>query len=989
MRCDLCVLGLVNCQARKAPRLCDHAKAGHEGYIKTIQQLTAAAEERRAKAIPGRRPVVPPGSCVEGCQLGLARCLGKAFPHLCEDVAHGDEDSKALILQTYEAGIIHDAIESLRHSPLGIGDSRIGTTRAFVSGGIGDFLAIESHLPERTRRTLVGVYYATKAVGGIRALLDAVPRGCFPNLSGQEVLVEDGPIFTLPHAAAAVGRPELLGRVEDWSIFREFPRIKSGELPFTGSSFLRYQLADISRFGLPSRFIAIHPFSVNDRRERRDFTTEDWTWLLEHLERADQVGIILGTGDDRRPTDPRLIDLTGQTSYPEAVEVLKAASGFIGVGSSLSVLAAQLFEPPNLIIRGPGRHVRDNRRIYYAPHREVFFLRPQLTYDTLRSYTYRKLDNDLSRAVEREIVVQTSPPRLDKPVRWIFVFGAWGDMICQLGYARHIRQTTGERVAIAVYWKGFTEDLEKFLAAQVDLADYRVIKPQSALLYTLLHIHWYGTKKHLTPKQEWLPTVLATAEGGPVDLPIEQVDSLPLLSDDALESPVHHFRGADLPKSSRDWARATVDDLRAAHPGRKILLLHPFSYNSTSHALHWPHWQAAVEWLSEQEGYTCVLTGLEVPDGWRTPANVVDLVGKVPSQCDVWALAEVCDGLVTTTNSLCLWSIVADRPAVVCANEAMQDRSYYFRRWAEAPQNRIVEWSQTLEEFKAAFEEKAPEFGREATPAPYRAPAYNKFYFDRYAAYDGSPMAEALNDARVELVRRHCPSDAAVLDVGIGSGAFMRAWEDVGGKAYGTDVNPIAKAWLEESGQWADPYKELPADVGCITTWDVLEHFESPGELLGRLPEGTVLCGSIPIFPDLGAEAIKASKHYRPDEHLWYATERGLTWYLADLGFVLLEINDAETQAGRESILSFAFRKDWNAARRWKLDHAPPLTIEEKRAALTESQRSSLLHCAHRQQRPGNCCGGVEDFCAAGHFDGRAIQSTVQCVECVSEGMLR
>jgi ADP-heptose:LPS heptosyltransferase len=981
MRCDTsCVLGLVGCQAPKSPRLCEHAQAGHEGYIKAIREMTAAAIERQAVARSSLHP--QSGSCAGGCQLGLRHCLGQAFPHVCEGVTNGDAKSKALALQAAEAGVIYSARTSLASSPLGIGDSKIGSTRAFLSGGIGDFLVFESHLPERTRRTLTAVYHAGRGWQTTKELLEACAAG-FPALEGHEVFFNGKDEWhTLPQAVAGLGRPELLGRVEDWNVFREFPRIASGELSFSGSSFLKQTIADVSRFGLPERFVAVHPASVNQQRDDRDFTDADWAWLLGHLERKNVAGVILGTGDAPRPHDDRLIDLTGQTSYPEAVEVLKAASSFVGTASSLSVLAAQLFTPLNLIIRGPGRHVRDHRRIYYAPHREVFFLRPTLTYDTLHSYTFRRLDDDLDRAVEREIAVQSRLPRTDKPVRWIFVFGCWGDLICQLGYARHIRESTGERVAIAVYWHDDAEGLEAFLAAQVDLADCRVIRPKHRLEYLSLHSRWLADGRHLAPKETWLPEIL---EG--TGIPLEQVDFLPLLTADSLDSPLHRFRGVDLPASSREWAEDLVEELRAEHRGKKLVVVHPFSTNSTRLDDHWPHWRDAVAWLGEQPDLLPILTGLGVPEDWDTPPGVVDLAGETPSQCDHWALAELADGLITTTNSLALFAIVADRPSVVVTNRAMTDRRFYFRRWLEGGSNRIVEFGEDLEAFKAAVREKAAEFGRPASAPPYRAPAYNRAYFDRYVGYEGTAIAAAINDARVELVRRHAPSDAAVLDVGIGSGEFLREWTDAGGKGYGTDVNPIARQWLEESGQWVDPYTSLPDDVGCVTTWDVLEHFESPGELLGRLPEGCVLCGSIPIFPDLTAEAIKASKHYRPDEHLVYFSEKGLTWYLADLGFVLLETNDAETRAGRESILSFAFRKDWAAVKAWKAANAPPLTLEEKRASLTDDQRQAIEHCEHRKQRPSNCCSGVEDYCGAGEFGGRAILRTTQCVECVADGL--
>ena len=55
--------------------------------------------------------------------------------------------------------------------------------------------------------------------------------------------------------------------------------------------------------------------------------------------------------------------------------------------------------------------------------------------------------------------------------------------------------------------------------------------------------------------------------------------------------------------------------------------------------------------------------------------------------------------------------------------------------------------------------------------------------------------------------------------------------------------------------------------------------------------------------------SIRDSKHYRPGEHLYYFTELGFAQWMARHGFELLEVSNFETKAGRDSILSFAFRR--------------------------------------------------------------------------------
>jgi hypothetical protein len=64
---------------------------------------------------------------------------------------------------------------------------------------------------------------------------------------------------------------------------------------------------------------------------------------------------------------------------------------------------------------------------------------------------------------------------------------------------------------------------------------------------------------------------------------------------------------------------------------------------------------------------------------------------------------------------------------------------------------------------------------------------------------------------------------------------------------------------------------------------------------------------SIPIFTDL--DHIKRSKHYRPNEHLWYFTREGLVKWMHGHGFGLAEENRMETDLGREDIGTFVFHR--------------------------------------------------------------------------------
>lgn len=174
---------------------------------------------------------------------------------------------------------------------------------------------------------------------------------------------------------------------------------------------------------------------------------------------------------------------------------------------------------------------------------------------------------------------------------------------------------------------------------------------------------------------------------------------------------------------------------------------------------------------------------------------------------------------------------------------------------------------------------------------------YDADYFDKCAGYEGKEIARAINASRRALVARHFGT-GPVLDVGVGSGEFIKSRPDT----FGYDVNPAAIEWLRAAGKWQEYFGLFRA----FTFWDVLEHVPVPADYFQRMPRWAYLFTSLPVFADL--ESIRQSKHYRPNEHLYYFTERGFIDWMAGHGFEHLETTDQETAAGRESILSFAFR---------------------------------------------------------------------------------
>jgi hypothetical protein len=177
--------------------------------------------------------------------------------------------------------------------------------------------------------------------------------------------------------------------------------------------------------------------------------------------------------------------------------------------------------------------------------------------------------------------------------------------------------------------------------------------------------------------------------------------------------------------------------------------------------------------------------------------------------------------------------------------------------------------------------------------------AYDGAYYSKCLSYEDQAIALAINAGRIALVDRHY-GPGRMVDVGIGSGEFAKKRPNT----WGHDVNPAGIEWLKRNDLWA----ERLSGFGAASFWDVLEHVEEPELYLRQIQLHSYVFTSIPIFCSLGA--IRLSKHYRPSEHLYYFEDEGFVSWMDMHGFMLLERADFEIQAGRESIYSYAFKRN-------------------------------------------------------------------------------
>lgn len=257
----------------------------------------------------------------------------------------------------------------------------IRSNSIFLSGSIGDVLALESFMSGDERAAVHKIFYGTQKKGDIETLLSSVPT--MPNLKDHVSVWSDFSnmwcFFSKDECVKKVKQQRRrivpdFERSEDFSIMSKFNQIMNGDVAYTGSSFLKHRLADVSAFGLPGSYVVVCPYSTDKRIADRDFTHADWEECLKYLGRLGVPGVVLNIGGDLVPDSPALVNLSNKTTITEAVEILKGATGYVGIDSSLSVLAAKLFVHPRLLVKSVNHHCYRYAKCYYAPQTDFGFI---------------------------------------------------------------------------------------------------------------------------------------------------------------------------------------------------------------------------------------------------------------------------------------------------------------------------------------------------------------------------------------------------------------------------------------------------------------------------------------------------------------------------------------------------------------------------------------------------------------------------------------
>jgi hypothetical protein len=204
---------------------------------------------------------------------------------------------------------------------------------------------------------------------------------------------------------------------------------------------------------------------------------------------------------------------------------------------------------------------------------------------------------------------------------------------------------------------------------------------------------------------------------------------------------------------------------------------------------------------------------------------------------------------------------------------------------------------------------------------------YDVEYFEKLKGYENTEIGRKLNDGRVKIVYEsifnHLDTPfCTLLDFGCGACTFLTRMKNSATtikqlrniRLFGYDINTYSRDELDNLQIiYFNPFYDTNRDelrfINIFTFFDTIEHLAEPWHIFDLIPDGAIVIVSIPIFKDISVDGIKSSKHYRPNEHFWYFTERGFKSFMAYHKLMCLGVYNYEIQAGREDIYTFVFKK--------------------------------------------------------------------------------
>ena len=272
------------------------------------------------------------------------------------------------------------------------------------------------------------------------------------------------------------------------------------------------------------------------------------------------------------------------------------------------------------------------------------------------------------------------------------IVGAWGDMFASYAHVSLISRLTPLKKFDVLYY-GYDRYIKDFLELQENINEVTWVEPKNKEEYEEI-----AKESGNTESKNWITNIFGADSK---DIISTHLNSFPKLKE-------IYIRNFDykLPETSIEIKENSI-------------LFNPYSMQSVPLRGHWRFIPDALEWLLKNTDWNIVMIGqdkyhhvkwgiTEFPIFVNHP-KLQNLVGKTESMLDVLAIVEKCQGMITTSNCLSMWSIVSQKPTIVMLNSMLADPKrdtsvYYFRKWIECHPNTLLSYWATIADFTEAAE---------------------------------------------------------------------------------------------------------------------------------------------------------------------------------------------------------------------------------------------------------------------------------------------
>jgi SAM-dependent methyltransferase len=169
---------------------------------------------------------------------------------------------------------------------------------------------------------------------------------------------------------------------------------------------------------------------------------------------------------------------------------------------------------------------------------------------------------------------------------------------------------------------------------------------------------------------------------------------------------------------------------------------------------------------------------------------------------------------------------------------------------------------------------------------------------------------------KLRIIEKYHNGEGVLMDVGAGTGDFLRHAQANGWEAYGVEPNDEARERAHQKG--VSVYKSLASQTepayDVITLWHVFEHLEdlegSIEEISGALNPGGCLVIAVPNYKSLDARFYKQYwAAFDVPRHLWHFSRDSIKHLFTPRGYELLTVKPLWLDAFYISWLSETYRK--------------------------------------------------------------------------------